>query len=351
MRFPLLVRPGFPGRRLAAWLGAGLLLLGAKEQAKAQDLYFSQSYATRLHLNPAFTGLQHDYGISLAYREQFPSLAGSFQTTHLGADYRFEKQRNAVGLLVNMDRLGAVGYTRLEAAALYAYHARLSEDVHLSAGAQLTYGSQRISYSNLVFGDQLSDDGLLTGASAEPVPFDPVHYLSGGVGGLLYNRQAWAGLALYHLNQPNLGNQAQGRLPLRATFTGGVKHFFSESTVKQSYREISVSPTVSYTHQGASQRAEAGLYGTVTPITMGLLYRGIPLPGAPRPASVLAVVAGVQLTGFRVGYSHDVELGSRNLGAGGAHEIVLVLEQVDMLAAARRRISRKNYRLLPCPAF
>jgi hypothetical protein len=168
---------------------------------------------------------------------------------------------------------------------------------------------------------------------------------------LLYNRQAWAGLALYHLNQPNLGNQAQGRLPLRATFTGGVKHFFSESTVKQSYREISVSPTVSYTRQGASQRAEAGLYGTVTPITMGLLYRGIPLPGAPRPASVLAVVAGVQLPGFRVGYSHDVELGSRNLGAGGAHEIVLVLEQVDMLAAARRRISRKNYRLLPCPAF
>ncbi|QIX61562.1 PorP/SprF family type IX secretion system membrane protein [Hymenobacter sp. BT18] len=319
--------------------------------AGAQDLYFSQPYATRLQLNPAFTGLQHDYGITLAYRDQFPSLAGSFQSSHLGADYRFNEQRSAVGVVLNLDRLGAIGYTRLEAAALYAYHARLSAGVYLSGGAQVTYGNQRISYSNLVFGDQLSDEGITTGPTSEAVPFDPVHYLSVGLGGLLYTKNAWVGLSTYHLNRPNLGTQAAGTLPTRFTFTTGVKHFFSETTVKQHYREASISPTLAYTRQGRSQRAEAGIYGTITPLTVGLVYRGIPLPGAPRPAAVLTTIVGVQMPGFRVGYSYDAELGRRKLGAGGAHEIVLTLEQVDVLAAARRRISRKNYRLVPCPYF
>ncbi|MBG8554562.1 PorP/SprF family type IX secretion system membrane protein [Hymenobacter sp. BT594] len=337
--------------RLRLFLGTMSLWVGGVASAGAQDLYFSQPYATRLHLNPAFTGLQHDYGITLAYRDQFPSLAGSFQSSHLGADYRFNEQRSAVGGVLNLDQLGAIGYTRLEAAALYAYHARLTADVYLSGGAQVTYGNQRISYGNLVFGDQLSDEGLNTSPTAEAIPFDPVHYLSIGLGGLLYTRQAWLGLSTYHLNRPDLGVQAAGPLPTRFTFTAGVKHFFSETTVKQHYREASLSPTLAYTRQGGSQRAEAGLYGTFTPLTVGLLYRGIPLPGAPQPASVLTTIVGIQMPGFRVGYSYDAELGHRNLGAGGAHEIVLTLEQVDVLAAARRRISRKNYRSVPCPYF
>ncbi|QNP53349.1 type IX secretion system membrane protein PorP/SprF [Hymenobacter qilianensis] len=91
--------------------------MGLHSKVQAQDLYFSQPYATRLHTNPAFTGLLDDYSVSLNYRNQFPTLSGTFQTSQLAADYRMRNQRSAVGLLLNYDRTGSVGYTRFEVGA------------------------------------------------------------------------------------------------------------------------------------------------------------------------------------------------------------------------------------------
>src|SRR5687768_2735375 len=102
------------------WLLAAGLVVSSAVTTLAQDLYFAQPYANRMQLNPAFAGLLDDYSITLSYRNQFPTLAGSFQTSQLAADYRLQNQRSAVGLLVNYDRTGSVGYTRFQAGGVYA---------------------------------------------------------------------------------------------------------------------------------------------------------------------------------------------------------------------------------------
>ncbi|OWP64574.1 hypothetical protein CDA63_02105 [Hymenobacter amundsenii] len=168
-----------PGR----WAAAAALCLVAKAPAVAQDLYFAQPYANRMQLNPAYAGQLDDYSITLSYRNQFPTLAGTFQTTQLAADYRFRDQHSTVGLLISQDRSGAVGYTRLEAGGVYAYHVRLGQALGLSGGASLSYGRQRVSYGNLVFGDQLSDDGQVRDLSQEATDYLPVNYLTAGGGG------------------------------------------------------------------------------------------------------------------------------------------------------------------------
>ncbi|GAA3938517.1 hypothetical protein GCM10022406_23370 [Hymenobacter algoricola] len=314
-------------------------------------MYFAQPYAARLHANPAFAGLLDDYSITLSYRNQFPTLAGTFQTGQLAADYRFADQSSAVGLLLNTDRSGAIGYTRLEVGGIYAYHARLAEHLSLSGGVQASYGNQRISYGNLLFGDQLADDGTIGGPSAEILDFKPVSYLSLGTGFILYNDNFWAGVAAHHVNQPDLGFVTQTKLPMRLNFNGGLKHFFVKATSKQVYREVSLSPTVSYTRQGASQRAEVGLYGTVTPLTVGLVYRGIPLPGSRSPQQVLTALAGLTAGPLRLGYSYDISLTQLSAELGGAHEVSLSVRQFDSLEAAWRRLKRRNYPSIPCPAF
>ena len=160
------------------WAVAGLCLAAAGS-ATAQDLYFAQPYATRMQTNPAYAGLLDDYSITLSYRNQFPTLAGTFQTSQLAADYRFRDQHSAAGLLLDYDRTGGLGYTRFQAGGVYAYHLRLNEQLSLSGGASLSYGLQRVSYSNLVFGDQLSDDGVERDFSLEVADFQPVHYVHG----------------------------------------------------------------------------------------------------------------------------------------------------------------------------
>ncbi|HEX8426955.1 PorP/SprF family type IX secretion system membrane protein [Hymenobacter sp.] len=336
-------------RKLRQPLLAGAMALALP--VAAQDLYFAQPYATRLNQNPAYAGLLDDASVTLSYRNQFPTLAGTFQTSQLAADYRFKDQRNAVGLLVNHDRTGGLGYTRVEVGGIYAYHTRLTKDLAFSGGVRASYGNQRISYDNLVFGDQLSEDGSTSMPTREVVDFTPVNYASVGAGVLLYSERFWVSVAGQHLNQPDLGFRAQAKLPLRVELSTGYKHYFVQSTEKQQYREISVTPTVHYVRQGGSERAEAGLYGTIAPLTLGLVYRGVPLPGAPRPQQILTAIAGLSFGSFRVGYAYDIGLSALSAELGGAHEISLALRAFDSLDAAWRRLKRRNYPVAPCPAF
>lgn len=340
------------GRRWLAVAGPGLVgLLLAGPAAVAQDLYFAQPFANRMQLNPAYAGLLDDYGVALSYRNQFPTLAGTFQTTQLAADYRLRNQRSAFGLLINQDRTGSVGYTRLQAGAVYAYHVRLNRQLSLSGGATLSYGRQRVGYSNLVFGDQLSDDGQVRDLSQEAADYVPVNYLTAGVGGLLFGPQFWLGAAAHHLNQPDLGFAGQTVLPMRLNVQGGYKFYFAQVNTVREQREVSLSPTAGYTRQGNSQRTDLGLYFTTTPLTLGAVYRGLPLPGTPRPQQVLTAVAGISAGTFRLGYSYDVSLSQFSADLGGAHELSLTLREFDALEAAWRRLKRRNYPKIPCPAF
>ncbi|MGY3088516.1 type IX secretion system PorP/SprF family membrane protein [Hymenobacter sp. UYAg731] len=332
---------------------AGLLAAGTTGNAHAQDVFFSQPFATRLHTNPAFTGLVDDYSVTLSYRNQFPSLAGSFVSTQLAADLRPNTagQHHALGLLLNQDRTGSVGYTRLEIGGLYAYHTRLTKTIALSGGLRASYGRQRVGYDNFVFGDQIREDGSVGGPSVEALDFAPVNYFSVGTGVVVYSEQGWLSLAGQHLNQPDLGFRQQSQLPLSLSISGGYKFFVIKPGPGIATREVSYTPVAAYTRQGGSQRIETGVYLTASPVTLGAVYRNISLPGSVSPQHVLAAVAGIQAGGLRLGYSYDVGLSRLSADLGGAHEVTLALRAFDRLENAHRRLKRRVYPVAPCPVF
>ena len=214
------------GRGAALLLAVGL----AAPVARAQDVYFSQPFATRLHTNPAYAGLLDDYSATLSFRTQLPTLAGSFNSTEAAADWRPDVpgRHHAFGLLIDHDQAGAVGYTRLEAGGMYAYHTRLTRQVALSGGLSASYGRQRVGYGNFVFGDQISADGQIIGPSADGPDFAPTNYFSVGTGVVLYSDQAWLSLSGQHLNQPSLGFRQQNQLPMLLNASGGYKFFVAK---------------------------------------------------------------------------------------------------------------------------
>ena len=330
-----------------------LALLAAGE-ARAQDVYYSQAYANRQADNPAWAGIVDDYSATLSYRNQFPQLAGTFQTVQLAADWRLPQPglHHALGVVINQDRTGAVGYTRLGATAQYAYHTRLTRTLALSGGAQLGYGRQRVGYDNFTFGDQFSADGTATGATAESLAgFPPVNYLTVGVGAVLYAEQFWLSVSGQHLNQPDLGFSRQAGLPRRLSANAGYKLFIQKpaGSGRGEQREISLTPTLGYTRQGGSSRSEAGAYLLADPVTLGVLYRN--LGGSSGTQHVVALVAGVAVGDLRLGYSYDVGVSQLASDLGGAHEITLTLRAFDKLESAFRRLKRRDYPISPCPSF
>ena len=333
---------------LPALLGAGA--------ARAQDPYFSQPFATRLHTNPAFAGLLDDYSATLIYRDQFPNLPGSYLTNQLAAEVRLPTagQHHALGLLLSQDRSGSLGYTRLEIKGIYAYHTRLTTALALSGGLGLAYGRQRVGYDNLLFGDQLDADGSLSGPTAEPLDLEPVNYFSVSPGIVFYTEQAWLSLAAHHLNKPTLGFRTQSQLPARLSLSGGYKLFGRRPTTGKgaaAVTEISLTPTLAYSQQGGSSRSELGLYVTVAPVTFGAAYRNIsPGSGVERlPVAVFTV--GVGVGAFRLGYCYDAGLRARSADLGGAHELTLSLRSFDQLEGAFRRLRRRAYPTAPFPGY
>ncbi|MDX5419167.1 MAG: PorP/SprF family type IX secretion system membrane protein [Hymenobacteraceae bacterium] len=317
----------------------------------AQDARFTQQYANRLYLNPAFAGLDRSWSVSLAHRSQWPTLNGSFVTNQLTADYRFEGTKSAVSLLLQQDRAGIGGLQKLQATGGYAYHTNLTSGWAMSAGLQASVASLRVNFDNLVFGDQLSDNGQVALTSAEANRFDPTSYLSFTVGGLVYSDQFWAGITASNLNKPGYGFGEKTELPINFTVVTGYKFFMRSYEEQGRLFELSFTPSVTYVRQQEFNRVDIGLHTIYTPVTLGLIYKGVPVVGETNQDQAFAVIAGLQLEQFRIGYSHDVGLKGLSRHAGGANEISIVFEQLAINKLFRSRLGRKINRNIVCPAF
>jgi hypothetical protein len=82
-------------RKVKFFLGS-LLLMGSA--ASAQDAHFSQQYATKLRLNPAFVGLTGETNITAAYRSQWSTLPGAFISNHVSGEMRFGESKSSGGI-------------------------------------------------------------------------------------------------------------------------------------------------------------------------------------------------------------------------------------------------------------
>lgn len=319
--------------------------------AVAQDVHFTQQYANRLYLNPAFAGLNHSWSVSTSYRDQWPALNGSFRTNQLAADYRVSDTKSAISLVLQQDKAGVGGLQKLLASAGYAYQTRLSQNWSMSAGLQASIGSLRVNYDNLVFGDQLSDNGQIALASAEANKFEPSSYISFNTGGLVFTDQFWFGLTVTNLNKPQYGLGQATELPMGFTLNSGYKLYAQTYESQGRLFELSFTPSVTYMQQKNFKRTDLGLYTIYTPFTLGLIYKGVPVVNGTNQDQALSVVAGLKLEQFNIGFSHDIGLKGFSKQAGGANEISLVFEQIDFNKLFKSRLRRQINNNIVCPAF
>jgi type IX secretion system PorP/SprF family membrane protein len=336
-------------RKIIWYLVFGLLI---SAPAAAQDAHFSQQYANKLHLNPAFAGIRSDYTLTGSYRNQWPGLDGSFITNQVAADFRFKEQKSAIGFTAMYDKAGSIGFTKIQATGMYAYHTPLSERFSFSGGLAAGYGSHTFDSENFQFGDQLSPFGFVSASSAEQLQAEPAsRFLTISTGALVYTDQFWLSLAGFQLNQPDAGFGTAARLPARIVVNTGYKLFAWGYYKEKKLKELSFTPTLTYMHQGGSKKLDVGLYTTYTPLTLGILYRGFSAGNEFGYDKSLVTIIGVEFEQLRIGYSYDAGLSRFSNRIGGSHEISLTFENVDVTQTFKKVMSTKNYRLIACPAF
>ncbi|MFT7379707.1 MAG: type IX secretion system PorP/SprF family membrane protein, partial [Bacteroidia bacterium] len=112
-------------------------------QVLAQDPEFTQFYAAPIYTNPAMAGTGTCNGggrVVLNYRNQWPSLPGTFITSSASYDQHFDNIGGGVSLLLLDDRAGEGLLRSQTVSAGYAFQLRPSKRSTLRFGIEGQYG-------------------------------------------------------------------------------------------------------------------------------------------------------------------------------------------------------------------
>lgn len=307
-------------------------------QVFGQDPEFSQFYANRLYLNPAFAGTETCPRVGLNYRNQWPSLDQGFTTYSASYDQHFDALAGGLGLLIMNDEAGAGTITAQSVSAMYAYQLNITRFFSMTAGAQVSYFEKKVDFSKLTFGDMIDPrQGFIY--TTEEVPLnDPARGVDFSAGVMGFSDKYFGGIAIHHLTEPNesLTEGGISKLPRKITLHGGA--IFPIKGMG-GVDKGSVSPNFIYQNQAGFHLFNYGFYASRGVVTGGLWVRH----SLDDFDAVIAVI-GLKTDRFRFGYSYDITVSRFTNESGGSHEISFIFN-------FNCRVKTTGYRTVNCPTF
>ncbi len=321
--------------------GLRIVLLGfmmfALLPVSAQDIHFSQHYASPATLNPALTGKHNGvFRVAANYRSQWFSIPGAqpYETFSGSFDAallrnRFDFDRLGIGVMVFQDKSGNGELTNLTGMLSLAYHKTLDPYGRhtISAGFQGGIVQKRIDFTKLTFEEQFDQElGFdVTAFNGENVAQTSIWYPDFSAGAFLTsafseNAGFYAGFAFHHLSEPKESFLVQvdqeNRLESRITAHGGFIIKLSEY--------ISLNPGALFMTQASARTTTAGVTLGVelsdnAEIFFGGWYRV-------QQSDALIAMAGVEISGLQIGLSYDINMSDLKAvsNGNGAFEVSVV---------------------------
>jgi len=311
----------------------------------AQDPEFSQFYANPLYLNPALAGVTVCPRIMANYRNQWPGLGSAYNTYNGSFDMVVEALHGGIGILFNADRAGGGNLNTTSVSLMYAFKFNITSHFQASLALRGGYYQRHLAWENLTFGDMYED--LVNGGVIKPTMEKPPDNPRVGVpdfsAGLFmgYDDLVYAGVAVDHLTQPNIGfySDVTSQLYLKITVHAGSVINLRSGGSLDDEREFSISPNILYQQQFNFHQLNIGLYLTIDPFVGGLWFRH-----NFENADAIIPMIGLHYKNLRVGYSYDFTISKLKSVSGGAHE-VSASYQFPCIE------KRKHIRAIKCPRF
>ncbi|HTL81025.1 MAG TPA: PorP/SprF family type IX secretion system membrane protein [Bacteroidia bacterium] len=204
------------------------LSLAAMQISYAQDIHFSQFYATPLLINPAQTALHSNARFILNYRNQWAAFGAPYQTYAFSGEMAINHKKTSnnwggVGILFYDDKAGDSQMGIMEAALTGSGIIETDDNNRISGGMLVGYTQRSMNYSKLIWDDQYDGMNFNTGlSSGEPTGAANYHYFDLG-GGVAWNYgkaekyisandgvRMTTGISAWHFGLPNYSFVASG---------------------------------------------------------------------------------------------------------------------------------------------
>ncbi|MGQ1909647.1 PorP/SprF family type IX secretion system membrane protein [Marinifilum sp. RC60d5] len=334
-----------------------ILLLMNSTFLYAQDVEFSQFYANKVYLNPAFAGSDFDARISMNYRNQWPEISSAYVTYSVAYDQYVNSLGGGVALQVMQDEQGDGTISTTTVSGMYSYTLRVSRSLSVKAGFQLSYIQRKLNDSNFTFPDQTDEfyiNGLIspfTGESA--VDHLNRNYFDFSTGLIASYKNWFIGFAAHHLAEPDEAYKEESdysKLPRKYTFHCGVNVPVFRNGLHQS--DFSLAPNFLYQQQGTNKQLNYGLYLSRGSLIYGMWYRD----NLELEYDAIILQLGIMRDWWQVAYSYDKTVSKLIHTNTGAHEISFLMRFkntrknrsgcMEKSLRKRRKIGR-----IKCPHF
>lgn len=300
----------------------------------SQDPEFTQFYSNPLYLNPALAGSNYCGRLALNYRNQWPSLSGTYVTYAAAYDQYVPQISGGLGVLVSHD-VQANTITTSNLGLIYSYHLRLGRKWQMLFGAKAAYGQKVLDWDKLNFGDQIDARRGFIYQTGDVQRGGSVGFFDATVGTAVYNKHFNIGFTTHHLNTPN-ESMIIGDSPLPMRFTGHASANIELGSNSQYAENTTIMPAVIYSYQNGFQQLNIGTYVRYGVFNAGVWYRN-------RDAFILTI--GLQTEKIKIGYSYDLTSSKLNNGvSGGSHELSL-----GYRFSCKKPV--KRFKTISCPSF
>lgn len=257
-----------------------------------QDTYFSQFYANRAYLNPAFTAIESGITITGISRTQWFNVDSGFKTNGITFEKRESVSDNfafGIGIDAYQSKEGNTQYLQQSIGLLFAPMIALGDQLTLHTGFKSKYVNQRLDLNSLVFSDQLDPVfGNIFGSAVVP-DLDRTSYFDLDVGILLrFETGTTRGQSTLTNIRGHFGASIRSVTTLLGENTGAEYSFFnaSDSRLPQTFilhtgldipiiylrgvdNEITFSPNIRYENRQGTQLVSSGLYFLYKTIYLG----------------------------------------------------------------------------------
>ena len=338
--------------KLFTTLCAATLLTGAA--AFAQDIHYSQFYASPMTLNPALTGaFNGNYRVGALYRNQWSSVTVPYVTPSFYGDVNnimpkmVRKGTVNVGVQVVNDKAGDGELTTMGGllSGSYVYPLDADHKHNVAFGMQFGFQNKKLNWTKLVFESNWNGLGFdpnygTQDATEKTASFTSFQWNWGlAYAGILSQQlKVYGGITLFNLNTAKeTFTNYKNDLGMRSVIHMGAEYFINNKT--------SLMPNLIFMGQTKAMEFNIGCsigYRLKAKPTDATVFGGLYF----RAKDALIAMAGIEYRNTRLGLSYDVNVSSLSEASGGMGGFELSLQYIGLIGGI---ISEKP--IMFCPRF
>lgn len=226
-----------------------LFLLFFSNKMVGQDPVFSQFYANRSYLNPAFIGMNNGIVATFSQREQWLQVPRRYTTSSASVEFKPCYWPMALGINLYRDAEGEGFYLNQGVSASYSHIVVIAKKVNLHVGGRVGFSNKSVRWFNLHFSDEIDPVYGFVNATQAQLTTNRVMDLDIDVGSVvrfeiptkMFKRtpiRNAVGVSYSHMIMPeqSLYEGRDHRLPRRITFHAGSQIPFA-SAPRTNYRQ------------------------------------------------------------------------------------------------------------------